>query len=70
MAASGWPLRLAQLPERGRGLVASRDIAAGEVVLAEEPLLLTVAQEAATQACAHCLRWLAAVPGECGVAHA
>lgn len=47
-----------ELPGRGRGLVASRHIKAGETVVAEEPLLLTVAQDAKDVACAHCLRLL------------
>ncbi len=48
------------LPGRGRGLVAARTIKAGETIIAEEPLLLTVAQEAKDTACAHCLRLLTA----------
>jgi hypothetical protein len=46
------------LEGRGRGLVAQRDIKAGEVILSEEPILLTVSQEAKDAACAHCLRLL------------
>ena len=48
------------LEGRGRGLVAARDIKAGETVVAEEPLLLTVGQDAKDYACAHCLRLLTA----------
>uniref|UniRef100_A0A383WD32 SET domain-containing protein n=1 Tax=Tetradesmus obliquus TaxID=3088 RepID=A0A383WD32_TETOB len=46
------------LPGRGRGLVTTRQVEAGEAVLVEEPLLLTVSQEAKDNACAHCLCWL------------
>lgn len=53
-----------EIKGRGRGLVARRNIKAGETIIAEEPLLLTVAQEAKDAACAHCLRLLTA--GEFG----
>jgi hypothetical protein len=53
------------LPGRGRGLVTTCHIDAGEVVLAEEPLLLTVLQECKDQACANCLSWLEQRPGVC-----
>lgn len=46
------------LPGRGRGLVTTRQVEGGEAVLVEEPLLLTVSQEAKDNACAHCLCWL------------
>lgn len=46
------------LERRGRGLVAARTIKAGETILSEEPLLLTIAQDAKDYACAHCLRLL------------
>ncbi|KAF6257373.1 hypothetical protein COO60DRAFT_1233872 [Scenedesmus sp. NREL 46B-D3] len=51
------------LPGRGRGLVTARQIEAGEAVVVEEPLLLTVSQEAKDNACAHCLCWLERCPG-------
>jgi hypothetical protein len=51
-------VKLAHIPGRGRGLITARDVRAGENVLAEEPLLLTVSQEFKDQACANCLCWL------------
>jgi hypothetical protein len=53
------------LPGRGRGLVAARDLQPGEVVLSDAPLLLTPAQEARTAVCATCLR----IVGEWHCAH-
>lgn len=52
------------LPGRGRGLVTTRQVEAGEAVLVEEPLLLTVSQEAKDNACAHCLCWLERCTGK------
>lgn len=51
-----------QLPGRGQGLVAARDLAAGEEVLADSPLLLTPAPDARAAACATCLRILGPQP--------
>jgi hypothetical protein len=53
--------KVQDLPGRGRGLVAARDLQPGEVVLSDAPLLLTPAQEARTAVCATCLR----IVGEC-----
>ena len=41
----------------GRGLVAVTPIAAGELVLRESPVILTVTQELHQAVCAHCLRY-------------
>lgn len=46
------------LPGRGRGLVTTNLIKAGDAILIEQPILLTVAQEFKDTACAHCLRLL------------
>jgi hypothetical protein len=53
------------VPGRGRGLVTTRHVAAGEVVIAEEPLLLTVLADAKEAACVNCLCWLEGRPGAC-----
>ena len=42
----------------GRGLVAVTPIAAGELVLRESPVLLTVTQDLHKAVCAHCLRYI------------
>lgn len=42
----------------GRGLVAVTDVAAGELVLRESPVLLTVTQALHRTVCAHCLRYI------------
>ena len=42
----------------GRGLVAVTPIAAGELVLRESPVLLSVNQELHNVVCAHCLRYI------------
>jgi len=46
------------IPGRGRGLITTRHVDAGEIVLAEEPLLLTVSQEFKDLVCTNCLCWL------------
>ena len=58
-AAAAWPVAEVELPGRGRGLVAARDIRAGETVLSEDPLLLFVQPAFADSVCAQCLRMLA-----------
>ena len=55
-----WPVTEVEIPGRGIGLVAARDIQAGETVLVDEPLLLFVQPAFAAQACAQCLRMLSA----------
>jgi hypothetical protein len=57
-------------PGKGRGLVTTRKVATGEPVVVEQPLLLTVSQEAKDHACAHCLCWLERCPGKLSVAAA
>ncbi len=42
----------------GRGLVAVTPIAAGELVLRESPVILTVTQSLHKDVCAHCLRYI------------
>ena len=42
----------------GRGLVAVTPIAAGELVLRESPVILTVTQELHRTVCAQCLRFI------------
>lgn len=42
----------------GRGLVAVTPIAAGELVLRESPVILTVTQELHQAVCANCLRYI------------
>ena len=63
MKPGSFPVELKQLPGRGRGLVTTRDVQAGEVLIAEEPLLLTVSQEFKDHACSNCLCWLERCPG-------
>jgi SET and MYND domain-containing protein len=46
------------LPGKGRALVAARDIAAGETVLVDMPVLLAPAADALASACAACVRRL------------
>ena len=53
-----WPVTEVEIPGRGIGLVAARDIQAGETVLVDEPLLLVVHTAFAAHACAQCLRML------------
>jgi len=54
---------LSEVPGRGRALRAARDIAAGEVVLTDWPILLTCSQDAVDSVCSCCLRQLQG-PGE------
>jgi len=54
---------LGEVPGRGRALRAARDIAAGEVVLTDWPVLLTCSQDAVDSVCSCCLRLLQG-PGE------
>ena len=56
-------VQLKHIPGRGRGLVTTRHVEAGEIVLAEEPLLLTVSQEFKDRVCVNCLCWLEHCPG-------
>jgi hypothetical protein len=53
-----WPVAEVQLPGRGKGLVAVRDIRAGETVLSEAPFLLFVQPSFTGSVCAQCLRTL------------
>ena len=46
------------MPGRGIGLFAARDIAAGETVLSEQPLIVYAHEEATSSVCAFCLRLL------------
>jgi hypothetical protein len=57
-----WPLAETVVNGRGRCLVASRDIAAGETVLSEQPALLFVHPEFEDSVCACCLRTVQGVP--------
>eukprot|EP00803_Ostreobium_quekettii_P008093 evm.model.scf_3553.1 EVM.evm.TU.scf_3553.1 scf_3553:1881-7957(-) len=52
----GPSVRVQDVPGRGRGLFTTRDVAAGEVVIAERPLLLVVAEKFKTSVCATCGR--------------
>eukprot|EP01044_Picomonas_judraskeda_P011981 COSAG03_NODE_1678_length_3655_cov_6.450787_4_plen_196_part_00 len=52
-----YPVRVVHRPNRGRCLVTTREVAAGSVVLAEEPLLTYLEDDAAPLTCAGCLRW-------------
>lgn len=65
-----FPVALQLIPGRGRGLITTRDVAAGEIVLAEEPLLLTVSQEFKDNVCTNCLCWIdqQSSPGELAAA--
>jgi hypothetical protein len=47
-----------EIAGKGRGLVATRDIAAGEVVLSERPLMMYPHCDALGSVCSHCLRSL------------
>jgi hypothetical protein len=42
--------------DMGKGLFLTRDVAAGQVLLKEPPLLLYVAEESRTNVCAWCFR--------------
>ena len=64
-----WPVQEMELPGRGKALVATRDIAAGETVLSDSPLLLFVHPAFASSSCAQCLRALdgaGSAPCACG----
>jgi len=52
------PVHVRNVDCRGRGLYATRDIAAGETVLSEFPLLLVASPEYQSFVCAQCLRRL------------
>ena len=62
-AAAGFPVQMVAIEGRGRGLFATRDIAAGETVLQEAPNMLIAAPEYLPVVCAQCLRGLAGHPG-------
>jgi hypothetical protein len=49
-----FPVRVTETPEAGRRLVASRDLAAGELVLASRPIGRVVAWPARRRWCCHC----------------
>lgn len=68
MAAAGPIVRQAEIPGRGRGLVAARRISGGEVLVREAPLLIYMDAEAARSKafCEHCVRSLAAGGGGAG----
>lgn len=51
-------LQVQHLPGRGRGLVTTRLVKAGEIILKEAPVLLTVNQDVKEVFCANCLRQL------------
>jgi SET and MYND domain-containing protein len=53
------------IPGRGRGLIAARDIRAGETVLVDNPILVYVTEEAKRLVCANCLRILSNDGGTC-----
>ena len=56
-------LEVRNVPGRGRGLFTTRLVKAGEDLVVESPLLLTVSQDARETACAHCLKQLSPVAG-------
>lgn len=49
-------LEVKEVPGKGRGVFAARLIKSGEVVLAEQPLLLFPQHSTAAAFCSHCLR--------------
>lgn len=51
-------IEIAEFEGSGRGLVAVTPIAAGELVLRESPVLLTVTQSLHRSVCAQCLRYI------------
>eukprot|EP00897_Mesotaenium_endlicherianum_P003106 jgi/Mesen1/2823/ME000172S01965 len=53
-----FPVEVRQIPGRGRGLVASRRIGGGEVVLRDSPLLAYVDHGAKERCCSFCFRLL------------
>jgi hypothetical protein len=56
LTALGWPIHVVPSTLGGLGVVASRDIAAGEVVASEAPLALTPLYAVARQVCWHCMQ--------------
>lgn len=59
-------VKLADVPGRGRALVASRHIKPGEILLSDSPLLLYPAYSAASSLfCSHCFRSARSVPVPC-----
>lgn len=52
-----------EIPGRGLGVVATRPLQSGEVILTELPILLYPQASAVSEVCSFCLRWLSA-PGE------
>ncbi len=52
-----FPVAAVHKAGRGRCLVTTREVRAGSVVLAEEPLLTYLEEDAAPLTCAGCLRW-------------
>nr|CAB3504885.1 unnamed protein product [Digitaria exilis] len=59
-------LRVADLPGRGRGLVAARNVGEGEVLLSESPALLYPSTLASLRSyCAACFRSLPSTPTPC-----
>lgn len=58
LAVMDWPVRPMELPGRGMGLVAVRDIAPGEIVMQEEPLILYPNELNLSTVCGSCLRML------------
>ncbi|KAL6843152.1 hypothetical protein ACP4OV_026865 [Aristida adscensionis] len=64
--AAGDPLRVADLPGRGRGLVAARNVREGEVLLSESPILLYPATLASLSSyCSACFRSLSPSAAAC-----
>ena len=61
---SSMSLEVRTHPLKGRGLYTTRLIRAGEIVLDEAPLLLTVAPEHSQSSCANCLRQIVDRQGE------
>jgi hypothetical protein len=57
-------LEVRNVPGRGRGLFTTRLVKAGEDLLVESPMLLTVSQDAKETACAHCLKQLSPATGK------
>ena len=57
-------LAVQEVPGKGRGVFATRDIAAGEVVLREQPLVLYPQNATGAAFCSHCLRAFNSL-GEC-----
>ena len=51
-----WPVKVIALPGRGRGLVSTRWIGEGEVVLKEPPLAAAVTESCKEKCCSVCFR--------------